>query len=97
MSTRALMLDEEHFRAVEKKSRTLGKTPEQYIHALIDADRRSFDELLQPVRQGFDHVTDAEVDELSDRPLRTEPIGFPRSSPGHDAGCHPRCQTDAGE
>jgi len=64
MSTRAVVLDEQHFRVAEEKARALGKTPEQYLQSLIEADSRSFDELLQPIRQGFDSMTDAEVDSL---------------------------------
>jgi hypothetical protein len=67
MSAHAVKLDEEHFRAVQANARTLGKTPEQYLQALIDADSRSFDEILQPVRQGFEHMGDAELDDLFDR------------------------------
>ena len=66
MATHAVTLDEKHFRAVEEKARALGKTPEQYLAALIDADR-SFDEILQPAREGFDKMTDTEIDELFDR------------------------------
>jgi hypothetical protein len=60
-------LDESHFRTVAAKARALGKTPEQYLQALIDADSRSFDEILQPVREGFDAMTDNEIDALFDR------------------------------
>jgi hypothetical protein len=60
-------LDELHFKVVSDKARALGKTPEQYLQALIDADSRSFDEILQPVRQGFDTMSDDEIDELFDR------------------------------
>ena len=62
-----ITLDESHFKAVSDKARAAGKTPEQYLHDLIDADNRSFDEILQPVRQGFDSIPDDELDDLLDR------------------------------
>ncbi len=60
-------LDESHFKTVTEKARALGKTPEQYLQLLIDADSRSFDEILQPVRAGFDSMSDDEIDALFDR------------------------------
>jgi hypothetical protein len=67
MSTRSVILDEEHFRVAEAKARVLGKTPEQYLQALIDADSQSFDDILEPVRRGFDSMSDSEIDDLFDR------------------------------
>ena len=60
-------LDEPHFKAVAEKARALGTTPDEYIHALIDADARSFDEILLPVRRGFQSMSDDELDALFDR------------------------------
>jgi hypothetical protein len=57
-------LDVPHFRVVTEKARLLGKTPEQYLQALIDADGRSFDEILAPARQGFASMSDDELDGL---------------------------------
>ena len=67
MSAHAITLDEKHFRVAEEKARALGKTAEQYLAALIDADSRSFDEILQPIRQGFAGMNDTELDDLFDR------------------------------
>jgi hypothetical protein len=66
MST-TITLDETRFRVVTEKARALGTTPEQYLQGLIDADSRSFDDMLAPVRQGFASTTDEEADELFDR------------------------------
>jgi len=61
-------LDESHFKVVRENARALGKTPEEYIRSLIDAaDARSFDDILKPVRQGFDAMGDEEIDDLFDR------------------------------
>ena len=62
------MLDEEHFRVAEDKARALGTTTDEFVTKLIDAeqalDELSFDELLAPVRKGFDHLNDEELDTL---------------------------------
>jgi hypothetical protein len=60
-------LDEEHFKLVSEVSRAAGMTREQYIQALIDADQRSFDEILRPAREGFESMSDGEVDALMER------------------------------
>ena len=60
-------LDEVHFRVAAEKARVLGKTPEQYLQSLIDADSRSFDEILRPARKGFEAMSDEELDGLFDR------------------------------
>ena len=60
-------LDEPHFKLVAEKSRSLGKTPEQYLQSLIDADSRSFDEILEPARKGFESMSDDELVGLFDR------------------------------
>jgi hypothetical protein len=67
MSNRTVALDESHFRVAEENARALGKTPEQYLQALIDADSRSFDEILGPVRNGFDQMSDDQLDSLFQR------------------------------
>jgi hypothetical protein len=64
MSTHAVSLDERHFRAAAEKARLLGQTPEEYLHGLIDADSRTFDEILEPARRGFEKMSDGEVDEF---------------------------------
>jgi hypothetical protein len=67
MAGHSVQLDDEHYRAAETTARSLGKTPEQYVQALIEADSRSFDEILAPVRGGFEKMGDGELDELLDR------------------------------
>lgn len=67
MATHALALEEKHFRAAEEKARALGTTPEQYVQSLIEADSRSFDEILRPVREGFEGMSDAEIDDVFER------------------------------
>lgn len=62
-----LTLDEPHFRLASEKARLVGKTPEQYVQSLIDADGYTFDDILRPVRQGFASMADDELDELFDR------------------------------
>lgn len=64
MSATIITLDEEHGRVVSEKATALGKTPEAYLYALIEADAQSFDDLLDPVRRGFDGISDAEADAL---------------------------------
>jgi|GEM_PF-2375729 len=70
MSSRTLTLDEKHFRVAEEKARSLGKTLDDYLQSLIDADSLTFDEILQPVRQGFDAMSDAENDDMFDRAVK---------------------------
>jgi len=68
MSSRSVILDEDHFRAAEDKARSLGTTTAEYVTKLIDAERAveelSFDQLLAPVRKGFDQLSDEELDTL---------------------------------
>jgi len=70
MATHAVNLDEKYFRVAEKKARALGTTPEEFVRRLIDADDalddRSFDQLLAPIRAGFESMTDEQVDALFD-------------------------------
>jgi hypothetical protein len=65
-----VVLDEPHFKVVSEKARILGMTPEKYLQALIDADARSFDEILQPVRHGFGTMSDEQIDDLFERAQR---------------------------
>jgi hypothetical protein len=62
-----LILDEPHFKTAAEKARVRGQSPEQYVQALIDADAADFDEILKPIREGFDAMGDAEIDDLFDR------------------------------
>ena len=63
MSSHSVTLDEKHFRVVQEKARGIGKTPEEYLQALIDTD--GVDEMLAPVRQKFAESGMSE-DQLSD-------------------------------
>jgi hypothetical protein len=56
-------------RAVERRARKQGKSPSEYIRALVERDLRigdSFDDVLRPVRAGFEKagVTEEELDGL---------------------------------
>lgn len=62
-----ITLDEKHFRAVEEKARQRGTTPQAYVHALIEEDNRTFDEILAPVHKGFEAMSDDDLDALFDR------------------------------
>ena len=68
MPAHAVSLYEKHFRVAEQKAKDLGTTPDEYIHRLIDAEDAlsdlSFDRLLAPVRKGFEHLDDAQLDEI---------------------------------
>ena len=63
-------LDETHFRIVIDKAKALGTTPVRYLAALIDADARSFDQILDPVRKGFEPMNDDELEGLMDRAVK---------------------------
>ncbi len=62
-----ITLDEPHFRLAADKARFLGTTPDLYLAALIEADIRSFDRILEPVRKGFEAMSDDDLDALMDR------------------------------
>ncbi|HTW93728.1 MAG TPA: hypothetical protein VMD30_02970 [Tepidisphaeraceae bacterium] len=62
-----ITLDKSHFSRLAKRAQVVGKTPSQYVQKLIDADSRSFDQILRPIRKGFESMTDAELDDLLDR------------------------------
>jgi hypothetical protein len=60
-------LDEKRFKAASRKARALGTTAQEYVGRLIDADvlaDQPFDRILAPIRRGFDHLSDDELDEL---------------------------------
>ena len=65
-----ITLDQPHFQLALDKARTLGTTPDRYLAALIDADARSFDEILEPVRKGFESMGNDELDGLMDRAVK---------------------------
>jgi hypothetical protein len=66
MST-TIILDEKHYKTVVESAKSMGKTPEQFLHALIDAHARTFDEILEPARKGFEAMSDDSLDGLLDR------------------------------
>ena len=67
----AIILDERHFHVAVERARELGTTPEVYVQALIDQAGRSFDEILAPVRKGFEAMSDDEIEELFDRATKS--------------------------
>ena len=74
-------LGESHFKTAFDKARALGTTPVRYLQMLIDADARSFDEILLPVREGFDSMSEDELEGLLHRAQRAarQPKRTPRS------------------
>jgi hypothetical protein len=62
-----IILDESHFRIAVDKAEALGTTPDRYLAALIDADIRSFDQILDPIRKGFESMYDQELNGLMER------------------------------
>ena len=66
-----ITLDERHFHAAAERARELGTTPEVYVQALIDQAGRSFDEILAPVRKGFEAMSDDEIEGLFDRATKS--------------------------
>ena len=62
-----MKLDEAHSKVLAAKAGALGKTPPEYLHSLIDADNRTFDDILEPVRQEFESMSDDEAEALLDR------------------------------
>lgn len=67
----AVILDGLHFRLANDKAKAMGKTPEQYLQTLIDADASCFDDILKDVRQGFESMSDQDLDALFDRARKT--------------------------
>ena len=62
-----LTLDEPHSKTALQQAAARGQSPEQYVQALIDADARTFDQILEPVRHGFETMADDELDDLLTR------------------------------
>lgn len=65
-----ITLDETHFKTVADKARVLGKTPDEYVKLLIEADNRTIDEILEPIREGFSDTSDEELDGMLERARR---------------------------
>lgn len=63
MSAHSIILDDKHFSAASQRANALGKSLEEYLQALIDAD--GIDEILAPARQAFAESGMSE-DQLSD-------------------------------
>jgi hypothetical protein len=59
-----VILDQKHYETVVAEARAAGQTPEEFLHSLIDARTHTFDDLLAPVRKGFEEKSDKELDEL---------------------------------
>ena len=68
-------LDERHYQIAAEKARALGTTPGQYLQSLIDADSRTFDEILESARAGFASICDAELSDLFDRARKAARTG----------------------
>jgi hypothetical protein len=49
---------------IAERAQAHGATLEQYLQLLIEADNQTFDEILEPVRQGFESMSDDELDGL---------------------------------
>ena len=64
-----ITLDESHFCLLVDKARSHGTTPDRYLASLIDADKRTFDEILDPVRKGFESMCDDELEGLTGRAM----------------------------
>jgi hypothetical protein len=71
--SKAVTLNEQHYQVVADKARARGQTPEQYLEELIAADTRTFDDLLGPVRKGFDTMSDEELEKMWDRAKNASP------------------------
>jgi hypothetical protein len=59
-----LQLDEVHFKTALERASARGQTIEQYVQWLIDVDAWTSDEILEPIRRGFEQTSDMELDEL---------------------------------
>ena len=57
-----LTLDKKHYQTAAAKARNLGQTPKDYVQSLIDQANRTFDEILAPVRKGFENTSEEELD-----------------------------------
>jgi predicted negative regulator of RcsB-dependent stress response len=68
MATQAVTLTEPQFQAAQRKAKELGTTTDAYVGRLIEAqqalDESSFDQLLEPVRKGFESMDDEQLDRL---------------------------------
>lgn len=73
MDRTSIILDDRRYKAASQRARELGTTPEQFICALIDAATMSFDEILDPIRQGFaaGSISEQELDDAVTEARRT--------------------------
>jgi len=60
----SVTLDKKHFQAASEKAKKLGTTPKAYIESLIEHANRSFDDILAPIRKGFEGMSDEDLDTL---------------------------------
>lgn len=75
VSLRDFGLGPAQVRAVEKRARQQGKSPSEYVRALVERDlvtASSFDDVLRPIRTGFAKtgVTEDELDAIVTRARR---------------------------
>ncbi|HXE53150.1 MAG TPA: hypothetical protein VN541_09050 [Tepidisphaeraceae bacterium] len=69
LTLRDIGLKPTQMRAVARRAKKAGKTPSEYVRSLVERDLlagESFDEVLKPIRQGFQEsgVTEEELDAL---------------------------------
>ena len=72
LSLRDIGLGSAQVRAVAKRARQQGKSPSEYLRALVERDliaASSFDEVLRPIRAGFARsgVTQDQLDAIVSR------------------------------
>jgi len=86
LSLRDIGLASAQVRAVEKRARQQGRSPSEYLRALVERDliaAGSFDDILRPIRAGFakSGVTEDELDAVVARArkdIRARPKRAPR-------------------
>lgn len=86
LSLRHFGLAPAQVRAVEKRAKQQGKSPLEYVRALVERDliaASSFDDVLRPIRAGFakSGVTEDELDAIvtrARRDIRARPRRAPR-------------------
>ncbi len=73
-TTLTIQLPKDVSLALERKAMTRGKPVEEYVEGLLEvqASRASLDEILAPIRDGFEKsgMSEAELTELIDREIK---------------------------
>jgi hypothetical protein len=67
MATLTISLDQKALEAARRKAGALGIAPEEYARRVLELDAiddRSLDDLLDPLRRGFDDMTEQQVDDF---------------------------------